>query len=318
MKMNKYLLKISSSDLAIATQSKKEEDKAIGDYTDRLKEAKSPALKDAINHARKEEEDHSKSFGKVLEKLSSMTKEALNAFKAREMAKKVGIIADPSSAWKYAVRHLRKGTGEVLQGEQLSQAKIKLGDLSKGAYNKTKSMDKSDGVEYAGQVSHSGDLVGELKAGTKTGTTLTGSQNLHTHPGITGPEIKYTNDVRDFNKARHSLAGPSGMNPHTTRAAYKLESGARTRISEINTKTKVLEKSMKAGTLPAKETFKRINKLYRAKSINLKNSILTNDLNTNVGKLQHISAPSVDATSSYKVTKNGPRVVYFDHTPKKI
>lgn len=95
--MNKYLEKISS-DLSIATQSKKEEDKAIGDYTDRLKEAKSPDLKSAIEHARKEEGDHSKSFGKVLEKLAARKK---------RINKIVDAVGDASTVYN-AVKNSRK------------------------------------------------------------------------------------------------------------------------------------------------------------------------------------------------------------------
>lgn len=64
---NKYLTKISS-DLQIATQSKKEEEQAIKDYTERLKSAKSPLLVKALTHARKEERDHNREFQEVIEK----------------------------------------------------------------------------------------------------------------------------------------------------------------------------------------------------------------------------------------------------------
>ncbi len=65
--MNKYLTKISS-DLEIAIQSKKEEDKAISDYTQRLKEVRSPVLRKALEHARSEEKDHSKELSEAARK----------------------------------------------------------------------------------------------------------------------------------------------------------------------------------------------------------------------------------------------------------
>lgn len=67
-KKNKYLSKIAS-DLEIAEKSKQEEDKAIKDYKERISKADSADLKDALNHARKEEKDHSKQLGMVLQKL---------------------------------------------------------------------------------------------------------------------------------------------------------------------------------------------------------------------------------------------------------
>lgn len=67
--MNKYLQKIASStDLQIAQKSNGEESKAVHDYTERLKDTKSPELKKAIEHARSEERDHSTLFSKFISK----------------------------------------------------------------------------------------------------------------------------------------------------------------------------------------------------------------------------------------------------------
>ena len=60
-----------------------------------------------------------------------LVKIALNAQKARKMAESVGII--PDGAWKYALRNVRDGKGEVLQGEALNAAKEKIGDIQPGA-----------------------------------------------------------------------------------------------------------------------------------------------------------------------------------------
>lgn len=52
------------------------------------------------------------SKNKYLEKVAeTLEKVALNAFTAREMAKRVGVIVDPNSNWKYALRNLRDGYG---------------------------------------------------------------------------------------------------------------------------------------------------------------------------------------------------------------
>lgn len=56
-------------------------------------------------------------MNKYLEKIASFEKQALNAQTAREMAKKVGVIADPESNWKYALRNLRDGRGNPLEGK---------------------------------------------------------------------------------------------------------------------------------------------------------------------------------------------------------
>lgn len=63
-------------------------------------------------------------MNKYLEKIASegLVKQALNAQKAREMAKKVGVIADPDSNWKYALRNLRDGRGNPLEGQAKREA----------------------------------------------------------------------------------------------------------------------------------------------------------------------------------------------------
>ena len=55
-----------------------------------------------------------------------MQKVALNAQKAREMAKAVGVIPDPSSNWKYALRNLRDGRGDPLVGQAKREAITRL------------------------------------------------------------------------------------------------------------------------------------------------------------------------------------------------
>lgn len=63
------------------------------------------------------------SKNKYLEKVAdALEKQALNSFTAREMAKRVGVIVDPNSNWKYALRSLRDSTGEPLQGRERREA----------------------------------------------------------------------------------------------------------------------------------------------------------------------------------------------------
>lgn len=65
-------------------------------------------------------------MNKYLEKIASFEKQALNAQAAREMAKKVGVIADPDSNWKYALRNLRDGRGNPLEGQPRREALTRL------------------------------------------------------------------------------------------------------------------------------------------------------------------------------------------------
>lgn len=60
-------------------------------------------------------------MNKYLEKVAELDKQALNALKAREMAAKVGVIADPRSNWKYALRNLRDSRGNPLEGQALKE-----------------------------------------------------------------------------------------------------------------------------------------------------------------------------------------------------
>jgi rubrerythrin len=61
--------KAKSSDKAMATKSLREEREAVRVYSRRLQRAKSPALKKALRHARKEEREHAASFKRVRKNL---------------------------------------------------------------------------------------------------------------------------------------------------------------------------------------------------------------------------------------------------------
>ena len=121
---------------------------------------------------------------------------ALNAAKARAMAKQVGVIPDSESAWKYALRNLRDGQGQPLQGKALDEAKAKLGDLSNNAFQKLKSVDRKQGkastknhepltayTEFYGDVDGKGNLL-RVEKGLQ-GTIPPGYQgNYHTHGSL--------------------------------------------------------------------------------------------------------------------------------------
>lgn len=92
---NRYLSKISS-DLSIASKSYDEETKAARDYSQRLKDAKSPELKKAIEHAKSEEVDHAKSFERILEKAAESKLKPHQERTLAKMNEAGGVIADHS------------------------------------------------------------------------------------------------------------------------------------------------------------------------------------------------------------------------------
>jgi len=113
---NKYLEKISS-DLSIASKSKGEEDKAVKDYAERLKEAKNPVLKKAIEHAREEEKTHSKGFAeaeKNIEKKAFLVQKYQNDETGVTMWHQEGKPL-PGAGWTKVKGHgkyVRKGSGK--------------------------------------------------------------------------------------------------------------------------------------------------------------------------------------------------------------
>ena len=194
--MNKYFLKIAS-DIQIATASKQEEDKAIHDYTNRLQAAKSPELKSAISHALKEEKVHSRLFGRVLEKISSLEKQSLNALKARSMAKSVGIIPDHTTNWKYGLRNMRDSKGNPFTGKDIEKGRVRLGGLSNNAWGKLKETQTLHPDNELGfYVNKKGD-IGKVATGSKTRIsydTFRSSKHQrfgHTHQSYAGIDPAY-------------------------------------------------------------------------------------------------------------------------------
>jgi len=119
---------------------------------------------------------------------------AVNAQKARAMAKEVGLL--PIGNWKYGLRNMRNmHTGDLLQGRELAMAKTKLGLSSNNAYQKIKSMSRKlpSKTETAGILDRkSGKLldsaIGDINTGTIKNNINGKSINLHTHPGHPGED----------------------------------------------------------------------------------------------------------------------------------
>ena len=60
-------------------------------------------------------------MNRYLEKIAEIEKEALNALKARAMAHEAGVVVDPDTQWKWALRQFRGKRGELLQGRDRSK-----------------------------------------------------------------------------------------------------------------------------------------------------------------------------------------------------
>lgn len=61
-------------------------------------------------------------MNRYLEKVAELEKEALNALKARAMAHEAGVVVDPDTQWKWALRQFRRGPeGKVAQGRDRAQ-----------------------------------------------------------------------------------------------------------------------------------------------------------------------------------------------------
>lgn len=75
-------------------------------------------------------------MNRYLEKVAELEKEALNALKARAMAHEAGVVVDPDTQWKWALRQFRGKRGELVQGRERSQVLDRLmGNPSAGNNN---------------------------------------------------------------------------------------------------------------------------------------------------------------------------------------
>lgn len=186
-------------------------------------------------------------MNKYLEKIASLEKQALNAQAAREMAKKVGVIADPDSNWKYALRNLRDGRGNPLEGQPRREALTRLAggrDIVRehqqmaAAQRKLRDVDEVQqlnvrgkevmpmtGIFGRGHVSTSsrlGDPLAETNAhiiDSSLDPHITAKYNdgisiSHVHPGIPrGPVLKSKLKIVDAEKQWESIMGrdPRGV-----------------------------------------------------------------------------------------------------------
>lgn len=130
----------------------------------------------------------------ILYKDYIIEKVALNAEKARTVAKEIGV--SPVGNWKWALKNLRNmHTGEVLNGKELNKAKEKMGYLSNNDYQKIKSISRKlpSQTEVSALVDN-GKITkikkGELRSGGVDPYINGKPVNLHTHPYNVG-EYRY-------------------------------------------------------------------------------------------------------------------------------
>lgn len=152
---------------------------------------------------------------RVMKTNKFLEKIALNAAKAREMAKAVGVIPDHLTQWKYALRNLRNSSGNPLSGEALEQARVRLGALSSDGFKKVEQASlANDGFEVGFNVGKDGNIKGRILGGDNQNKLVYSTKDLpntealrmgHTH-GI------YENFPQKFINPRQAL--PSGIESH--------------------------------------------------------------------------------------------------------
>jgi hypothetical protein len=129
-----------------------------------------------------------KELVKEAEESSSMVKEALNALKARAMAKTVGVIADHTTQWKYGLRKLRDSRGNPLAHEALDRAKARMGAIHKDDFKAiAKHQAQHPGKEVGFAIGKNGRIQGHLEVGDSHAVSLDigkGTRMGHTHPEV--------------------------------------------------------------------------------------------------------------------------------------
>jgi hypothetical protein len=74
-----------------------------------------------------------------------LSKQALDALKARTMAKSLGLIPHPGSQWKWALRNMRDGQGNPLEGKALAETKEDMGKMPNNVRQKLQSVSRATG-----------------------------------------------------------------------------------------------------------------------------------------------------------------------------
>lgn len=122
-----------------------------------------------------------------------MNKTALRAIKAKALAIQIGIVPKEGTQWKWALRNLRSGSGELKSGRDLAKAKTKIGLLSNNAMQKIKGDQRKLNLgQETGLYSHKKD-----------------ASTVHGLPGLTPP-----NFYRGGKSAKGEVGGMDVIRPH--------------------------------------------------------------------------------------------------------
>ena len=152
---------------------------------------------------------------KYLEKI------ALNATKARALAKAVGVVPDHTTNWKWGIRQLRDSRGSALQGKVLEKAKMNLGSMGSENFKKLQKAQAANPNHEMGYGVHNGKLQGVFK-GKNLGITMdmgkfrksTGDLKGwvgHTHHVGEGTNV---HEYPEFVKHPNRISRPSGLADH--------------------------------------------------------------------------------------------------------
>jgi hypothetical protein len=154
---------------------------------------------------------------------------ALRAIEAKALAEKAGLIAQPGSQWRWALRHLRSGKGELLGGKALAKAKEHLGKLPNNVVHNVNSFARKQklGVEVAATLGKGNKLKALWTGSTADAMGITKHEKfmvrtgpffdpgvektIHTHPG--GDKMLALNSAPDAHLSDPvGMARPSGKN----------------------------------------------------------------------------------------------------------
>lgn len=270
-----------------------------------------------------------------------LEKVALNAFKARSMAKTVGVIPDHTSAWKYAVRNLRDSRGNALQGKALHEARAKLGDIDNNGFrHMQRTSDQwggTQGKEFSTAINRKGRIVDDIVEGDAHIVDRAGGaehHNVHTHPDTYLAMLNRDLGNR-FKHNPHRIAEPSGAS-HLRTVFHKETPHMYKEVRNIpDNATAARKLRQKAGLTSDPSRKSLLDRMSAIKSEMAEEGVkhyfknptspLRGDTKFMAGKLavrdeshlERIVSPSTNTLSVNKFRPQGVRTVYFDHTPRK-
>lgn len=114
---------------------------------------------------------------------------ALNALKARQLAKEVGLIPHHNSQWKWALRQLRQPNPEgvvgkklMQEGRELAESKLRIGKLPNNKLQRLLSQERKFGGGNEALLLNNGDVIRGSQLGVQIPVGKADSVLAHTHP----------------------------------------------------------------------------------------------------------------------------------------